>query len=212
MNNKANILIADDHALVLDGLKLMLDKQKHLTVAAEATSGKEVLELLLLHPIDLVITDLSMPGLKGIDLIREIKQQFPVVRLIVLTMHNEEEIISEIMYAEAEGYVLKNSDKSVLLKAINEVLAGRAHYDEEVIDLFLKKVKKERKTQTAQALTERETQVLRLILQELTSKEIADTLFISKQTVDKHRLHIMEKTGVKTLVGLIKYAIAQGVM
>jgi len=152
-----------------------------------------------------------MPGMKGIELVKTIKEKFPSVKLIVITMHNEVEIISEILQAEAEGYILKNSGKADLLNAVINVLNGKTHYDAEVIDLFLKNVKKEKRIQEKlKPLSERELQVLQLIIQEFTSKEIAGQLSISKQTVDTHRISIMQKTGAKTLVGLIKYAVQAG--
>jgi len=212
MNNKAQILLADDHELFLDGLKLILKKHRGIEVVAEASSGKDLLALLATHQAHLVITDLSMPGIKGIELVRQIKQQYPQVKLIVLTMHNEEEIIAEIIYAEAEGYILKNSGKAVVLKAVDDVLAGKTHYDDNVMELFVKNIKRERRVEKTKPLTEREMEVLLLIVKEFTSREIAEQLYISKQTVDTHRINIMQKTGAKTLVGLIKYAVNAGLV
>jgi len=213
MNNKATILIADDHALFLDGLKLILKKHRGIEIVAEAFSGKELLALLAQQPVDLIITDLSMPGIKGAELVKQIKGLYPATKLIVLTMHDEEEMVAEIIYAEAEGYILKNSGKAVVLKAVDDVLAGKTHYDENVMELFMKNIRKEKKiTEKIRPLTEREMEVLQLIVQEFTSKEIAEKLYISKQTVDTHRINIMQKTGAGTLVGLIKYAVNAGLL
>ena len=143
MSEKIKVLIADDHRMFLDGLKLILKKHPDLEVVAEAFNGQGLLSYLSSRSIDLVITDLSMPGMKGIELVKAIKQGYPQVKLIVITMHNEPEIISEILEAEAEGYILKNSGKTDLLNAVNDVLNGKTHYDAEVIDLFLKNVKKD---------------------------------------------------------------------
>jgi DNA-binding NarL/FixJ family response regulator len=213
MSTKASILIADDHQLFLDGLKLILRNQPAFQIVAEALNGEQVLDVLIKEKIDLAVLDLNMPGMKGIDLVKTVKQQFPETKLLVITMHHEQEIISEILLAEAEGYVLKNSGKKELTDAITDILNGKTHYEKEVLDLMLQKVKADKKTEELKKnLTERELEILSLIVQEFTSKKIAEKLFISKQTVDTHRLNIMHKTGAKTLVGLIKYAMQMGLL
>jgi DNA-binding NarL/FixJ family response regulator len=213
MNSKAAILIADDHQLFLDGLKLILRNQPAFQVVAEALNGQQVLDILVKEPIDLAILDLNMPGIKGIDLVKTVKQKFPETKVLVITMHQEQEIISEILLAEAEGYILKNSGKKELTEAISDILTGKTHYENEVLNLMLEKVKTDKKTEELKKnLSERELEILSLIVQEYTSKEIAEKLFISKQTVDTHRLNIMHKTGAKTLVGLIKYAMRIGLL
>lgn len=213
MSEKIKVLVADDHQLFVDGVKLILKKHPDVQVVAEAGDGASLLSLLKETAIDLVITDLSMPGMKGIELVKAIKQKYPQIKLLVVTMHNEQEIISEILQAEAEGYILKNSGKTEMLEAVDDLMNGKTHYDKEVLHLLVQKIKKEKQTVTkAKPLTERELQILSLIVKEFTSKEIAEQLGISKQTVDTHRQHIMEKTGAQTLVGLIKYALSSGVI
>ncbi len=211
MTQKFNILIADDHELFLDGVRLILKQQGNLNVAGIALNGSELLALLEQHTPDLVITDLNMPGMKGVDLVKAIKQKHPWVKVLVISMHNEHELVHEILMAEAEGYILKNSGKAELLTAINTILDGKTHYEKAVLDMMVESVKKKTKVQHAiKPLSAREQEILLLIVEEYTSKEIADKLFISKLTVDKHRLSIMEKTEARTLVGLIKYAIQVG--
>jgi DNA-binding NarL/FixJ family response regulator len=213
MSEKIKVLVADDHQLFVDGVKLILKKHPDVQVVAEAADGASLLKLLNETAIDLVITDLSMPGMKGIDLVKKIKQQFPQVKLLVVTMHNEQEIISEILKAEAEGYILKNSGKSEMLEAVTSLINGKTHYDKEALHQLIQKIKKEKQPVVKiKPLTERELQILSLIVKEFTSKEIAEQLGISKQTVDTHRLHIMEKTGAQTLVGLIKYALSSSII
>jgi DNA-binding NarL/FixJ family response regulator len=211
MSSEATVIIADDHKMFLDGLRLILKQDGALKIVAEAMNGRELLEQLSLHRPDLVITDLSMGDMKGTDLVKQIKQLFPETKVLVITMHDEQEIISEVLFAEAEGYLLKNSGKNALLEAVHDILNHKTHYDREVLQLMVEKVKKDhRASEIRKDLTEREQQVLRLITEEYTSKEIAAQLFITKQTVDTHRLNIMQKTGARTLVGLIKYAISAG--
>jgi DNA-binding NarL/FixJ family response regulator len=213
MSEKIKVLVADDHQLFVDGVKLILKKHPDVQVVAEAGDGASLLSLLKETAIDLVITDLSMPGMKGIELVKAIKQKHPQVKLLVVTMHNEQEIISEILQAEAEGYILKNSGKTEMLEAVDDLMNGKTHYDKEVLHLLVQKIKKEKQTVTkTKPLTERELQILSLIVKEFTSKEIAEQLGISKQTVDTHRMHIMEKTGAQTLVGLIKYALSSNII
>ncbi|RYZ54926.1 MAG: response regulator transcription factor [Sphingobacteriales bacterium] len=212
MNGQATVIIADDHKMFLDGVRLILKSDAAVTVVGEAMNATSLLELLAASAPDLVITDLSMGDMKGTDLVRSIKQRFPGTKVLVITMHHEQEIISEILFAEAEGYLLKNSGKKELLAAVHDILNDKTHYDKEVLDLMVAKVKNDHRQETIRKdLSERELQILKLIIREYTSKEIAEALFISKLTVDKHRMNIMEKTGAKTLVGLIKYAIAAGI-
>lgn len=210
MNPIAKILIADDHKLFLDGLNMLLRNQPNFLIEGMAYNGAEVLESLRSYQYDMVITDLNMPGMGGVELVKSIKEQFPQVKLLVITMNDDREIVTEILLAEAEGYLLKNSGKEQLLTAINNILGGKTHYEPEVINLMLDRVRKTTQTNNFNAqLSTREKEVLDLIMQEFTSKEIAEQLFISKQTVDTHRINIMQKTGAKTLVGLIKMVIQQ---
>ena len=210
MNAIAKILIADDHKLFLDGLNMLLRNQPNFIIEGMAYNGAEVLESLKSNQYDMVITDLNMPGMGGVELVKSIKEQFPQVKLLVITMNDDREIVTEILLAEAEGYLLKNSGKEQLLTAINNILGGKTHYEPEVINLMLDRVRKTTQTNNFNAqLSTREKEVLDLIMQEFTSKEIEEQLFISKQTVDTHRINIMQKTGAKTLVGLIKMVVRQ---
>lgn len=208
MNVIAKVLIADDHKLFLDGLNMLLRKQPNFVIEGMAYNGAEVLEQLQTGNFDMVITDLNMPGMGGVELVKAIKAQFPRVKLLVITMNDDREIVTEILLAEAEGYLLKNSGKEQLLTAIHAILNGKTHYEPEVVNLMLERVRTSTQTVSLKTiLSAREMEVLDLIMQEFTSKEIAGQLFISKQTVDTHRNNIMQKTGAKTLVGLIKIVL-----
>ena len=210
MNAIAKILIADDHKLFLDGLNMLLRNQPNFIIEGMAYNGAEVLESLKSNQYDMVITDINMSGMGGVELVKLRKEQFPQVKFLVITMNDDREIVTEILLAEAEGYLLKNSGKEQLLTAINNILGGKTHYEPEVINLMLDRVRKTTQTNNFNAqLSTREKEVLDLIMQEFTSKEIAEQLFISKQTVDTHRINIMQKTGAKTLVGLIKMVVRQ---
>ncbi|MFM9985425.1 MAG: response regulator [Flavobacteriales bacterium] len=212
MNALAQIILADDHQLVTDGLRMLLSTRPEWTVKGEARNGADLLALLDNTPCDLIITDLSMPGMRGTDLIKNIKAQHPEIPVLVLTMHDEQEIVQEILLSEAEGYLLKNSGKEEVLLAVDNLLNGKTHYASSLLVNLLQDYKQsKRQEESIKPLSPRELEILQLIVAEYNSREIADKLFISKQTVDTHRNHIMEKTGSKTLVGLIKYAILNNI-
>lgn len=209
---KINILVVDDHQLVIDGIKSMLISETKYLVSDEALNGQLALELIKANPtkFQLIITDITMPFLSGIELCSMVKTQYPHIKVIVLSMHNSITIIKDALSAEADGYMLKNTGQEELLRGIERILNDGAYFSQDILPIILNLVQKTKKQATKNELTQREKEVLELIVQELTSKEIADKLHISKQTVDTHRLNIMQKTDCKTIVGLMKYAIQSG--
>lgn len=211
-NNKINILIVDDHQLVIDGLKSMLSSEKQYNVKDEALNGQQALEMITAKPeaYQVVITDITMPLMSGIELCKVVKEKFPHIKVLILSMHNSITIVKDALNAEADGYMLKNTGQQEFLKAIERILGEGTYFSQDILPIILNLFQKEKKETLKNTLTQREKEVLELIVQEYTSKEIADKLFISKQTVDTHRINIMQKTDCKTLVGLIKYAIQSG--
>jgi len=202
------ILLVDDDQMFLDGIKTMLSKEKTIEVVAEANNGKQALEKLAEVSVDLVITDISMPEMSGTELTKRIKESYPQVKVLVLTMYNDREIIHEIVMTEAEGYILKNSDKRELINAINRIADYGTYYSNEVISIMTENyVIKEKIRDRTHDLSSREKEIIALICQELTTAEIAKKLFLSPLTVETHRKNILRKTNSKTLVGLIKFAI-----
>ncbi len=208
-----NVIIADDHQIILDGLRLILGFRKDLKIVAEAKDGDTLMKLISDYKPQLIISDLKMPGLNGLVLVESIKKNFPESKLIVITMSDEEEIIQRLFMAETDGYVLKHSGKDELLMAVDSVLNDKIHFDRTILDKWMKRQRQEAKQEKEPQvnLSQRELEVLKLIAEEFTSKEIADKLFISKQTVDTHRQHIMDKTGVRTLAGIVKMAVRMGI-
>lgn len=204
-----NILIVDDHQLVIDGLKSMLQINTQFVVKNQALNGVQALEILESQQNDyhFLLTDVSMPLMSGIELCKIVKERFPHIKVLVLSMHNNISIIKDALNAEADGYILKNTGQEELIHAIERILENGTYFSQEILPIILKLYGKEKKSDSKHTLSEREREVLSLIIKEYTSKEIAEQLFISKQTVDTHRINIMQKTGCKTLVGLIKYAI-----
>lgn len=210
-NQIVRILIVDDHAMFIDGIRSLLRKEENIQVIAEANSGDEALSFLEKHPIDLLITDISMPGMSGTELAKEVKERYPDMKVLVLTMYNDREIINEILLTEAEGYILKNTGKQELIKAISRISDGGTYYSNEVMDIVMENIKESNSKQVqdekVKELTQRELEILKLICEEYSTAEIASELFISPRTVETHRKHILQKTQVKTIVGLIKFAI-----
>lgn len=210
--NKTNMLIVDDHQLVIDGLKSMLANEKNYVIKGEALNGQQALEMITSKPevYQLVVTDITMPLMSGIELCKIVKEQFPHIKVLILSMHNSITIVKDALNAEADGYMLKNTGQDEFIKAIERVLGDGTYFSQDILPIILNLFQKEKKETLKNALSQREKEVLELIVQEYTSKEIAEKLFISKQTVDTHRINIMQKTDCKTLVGLIKYAIQSG--
>lgn len=208
--NKIKILIADDHQLFADGIKSLLQASKDIEVLYMATNGQEALTIIENNPnaVDLILTDVSMPLLSGIDLCKAIKNKFPKIKVLIISMFNNATVVKESVLAEADGYLLKTSSKEYFFTAIHRLLEDGTYYDEKILPIIYNQFTKEKESEAQKSvLTERETEVLKLIAQEFTSNEIAEKLFISKKTVDNHRHNILEKTNSKSTIGLLKYAI-----
>lgn len=208
MEEEVKILMVDDHQMFIDGIKALLRKEDRYKITAEALNAKTALKLLDKEPFNIVITDISMPEMNGIELAKIIKEKYPQVKVLVLTMFNNQEVAEQVMISEAEGYILKNTGKKELVNALETISNNGTYYSREVLTHLMQKVKKEKEIEKACIyLTERELEVLKLICNEYSSDQIAEILFISRRTVDTHRIHIYEKTGCKTIVSLIKFAI-----
>jgi DNA-binding NarL/FixJ family response regulator len=213
MDKDLKVVIADDHQMFIDGVKSLLGKEKNIHFVHEALNGEDALSFIKKNEIDLLITDISMPGMSGTELTKKIKQEFPQIKVLVLSMFNDPAIVNEILQSEAEGYILKNTGKSELLSAISKLMDDGTYYSNEVMNLMLKhNRKKENNIATKDQLTERETEILKLVCEEFTTAGIAEKLFISPRTVDTHRKNILEKTQSKTIVGLIKYAFENNII
>ncbi|MBA3681431.1 MAG: response regulator transcription factor [Bacteroidetes bacterium] len=207
MDKELKIVIADDHQMFIDGIRSLLKKEVQLNFVHEALNGEDAFSYLSKNEVNLLITDISMPGMSGTELTKKVKAEFSDIKVLVLTMFNDPAIINDILQSEAEGYILKNTGKQELLSAINKIMDDGTYYSNEVMNLMLKHNKKKSiLTETKEELTARELEILKLVCEELTTAAIAEKLFISPRTVETHRKNIIEKTKVKTIVGLIKYA------
>ncbi len=213
MEPPITLLLADDHEIFLDGLKGILQQEAGFEVTGLARNGYEALDALTEGTVDVLITDINMPKCDGIALTQAIKAQNPSQKVLILSMYDDYSIIQSIFDAEAEGYVLKNSGRDELVRAIKRIYAGSSYYSKEVLDILMEdQPTKPERPAIEEVLSPRETEVLSLICQELSTKEIAEKLFLSPRTVDTHRKHILQKTGAKTLVGLVKFSFAYGLV
>ena len=209
-----NIALADDHVLLRDGIKRIIEESPDLRVVAEASDGLELLRVLKQqHDVDMVLLDISMPGLRGIEAVREVKISFPSIKVLILTMHKKKEYIRHAFSAGADGYLLKEATGDELFDAISTIRKGENYvsnaFSKELIIELLQLYRTGGKLET-EVLTTREREVLKLIAEGKSSKEIADLLFISIYTVNNHRAKIIKKLGMKKTADLVRYAIREG--
>lgn len=206
------ILVAEDHRILLDSIAMLLASIDGVEVVSKHVNGRHVLTALELDSnIDVVVSDLQMPVMSGIELTLQLRDRFPGVKICLLTVADQPEAIKEAIRAGADGYVLKSADRSELEKALVMISKGHKFYSEQVllqlaheagIELVPDSGKPDKIT-----ITKRELDVLKLIAQEFSGTQIAEKLFISPTTVETHRKHLMQKLGVQTTIGLVKYAI-----
>jgi DNA-binding NarL/FixJ family response regulator len=212
---KTKILIADDHPIVLNGLRTVLNAQPDLEVVAEATDGAEAVERALSDDIHLAILDISMPRLTGLQAAREITYRRPEVRVLMLSMHDNEQFLFEAIAAGASGYVLKSSVDRDLVEACRATMRGQPFlYPGGIRALMREYMERARTGETGhgELLTPREEEILKLVAEAHTNEEIAELLFISKKTVERHRANILEKLGMRDRVELTRYAIRRGLI
>lgn len=213
---KINIVIVDDHEIVRDGIIAMLEEYDDIRVSGEAKSGEEVLQLCEEkgNKFNLIIMDLNMGEMGGIEATRKIKERFPDIKILALTMMKDEEKIREMTEAGASGYIFKNSGMEELVEAIHKVMDGELYFsDEAVYSIITRKKDEESKKQEGETdLTDREIEVLELICKEYTNAEIAEKLYISVRTVDAHRRNLLQKTGARNTAGLVRYAMRHNLL
>jgi DNA-binding NarL/FixJ family response regulator len=207
---KHKILIADDHAMVRDGVKNLIRQNKDLIVVGEAHTGNQTLELYEMLTPDLLIMDISMPDMNGMEVSRTILSKNPKANIIILSMYDDEDYISRCLEYGVKGYVVKNESGSELDYAIKSVLSGKNYFSRQAQDVIFKKytqnVTKKKEREDTIKLTRREIEIIKLIAEGLTSQQMADQLFISPRTVETHRANLMKKIGVKNAIELVKKA------
>lgn len=204
------VMLVDDHQIIRDGIKQLLADEGSITVASEAPSVKDALRILEIMPVDVVITDLSMPQASGFDLIKGISLLNQDIKILVLSMHMEEAYIKKAIESGVNGYIPKDISKYELVQAIHSVYHGEMYFNQEVTKIMMgNMVKKARRSDDASGpaqakLTQREREILKLIVDGLSSPEIADKLFISHRTVENHRANIMDKLKVRNTIELVR--------
>ena len=207
--NRIKVLLVDDHQIIIDGLKSLLKNSDEISVVAEANNGREALRILDILEIDVVLMDIDMPVLNGIDTLKEIGKQSFGVKVIILSMHNEAGMIKSLMSIGANGYLLKSCAQEELINAIRKVASGQSYFSTEVTLSLLNPAQS---NQPTELLTERETEIIKLIAEGFSNKEIGSKLFISHRTVDTHRTNLMKKLNASNIAGLISYAIRNGIV
>ena len=214
MNNAASIrvLLADDHHVVRHGLRLLIDAEPDLTVVAEAGDGIDAVQAVLETDVDLAILDVSMPRMTGINAAREILGARPNVRVLMLSMHDSTEYLFEALRAGASGYVLKSGVDRDLIEACRAAMRDEPFLYPSAIQALIRDHLERPPTDAREILTPRETEIVKLIAEAHSSKEIAELLVISPKTVERHRANILEKLGMSDRVELTRYAIRRGLV
>jgi DNA-binding NarL/FixJ family response regulator len=211
--NKIRLAIIDDHAVVLDGLKTMLNAFENLEVVYTTQSGHQLLEHFQSGAPDVLLMDIQMPEINGIDLCKQITKQYPSVKVIAFTSFDDSNYVKQIFRSGAKGYLLKNSDKQTIVKAVETVMQDEEYMDDSIKKILLQEsITGHRRSIFEVPLTKREKEILKLIADGMSSQEIAETLFISLRTVETHRLNLNQKLDVKNTAGLVKEAIKRGLI
>lgn len=210
--SKIRVLIVDDHQLLRDGLAAMLKDIEHINVVGTASSGEEAVNLAQEKIPDIILMDIMMAGMSGIEATRWIKEQNPGIKVIIVSMEVNQGLIGDGIKSGIEGYLPKDVDKATLVKAINKVNAGEKFFSESItkiiFDSYYQQESGDKKETTKNKdLTKREVEVLKEVAMGKSNQEVADTLFISIKTVETHKSHILDKLGLKNTAELVKYAI-----
>jgi len=209
--NKIRLLLADDHPLIRAGFKSMLVKNEHFEIVGEAENGTDLLTLTDELSPDMILTDISMPGMNGLEALQKVKKQYPTIKCIVLTMHEEREYIMNALKTGAEGYLLKSIEGSELEKAILVVFHGGKYFSPLITSILADSVARPELSEVGD-ITPREKEVLELVAQGKSTKQIADLLGISIRTVESHRINMLKKMKVNNTAELIRKAIEMKIL
>lgn len=211
--SKIRIIIAEDHSMVREGIKLMLNSLKNIEIVADFPNGKDVIDFLEKdNNIDIILMDLSMPILNGIEATKFIKEKYKEIKIIAITMHDEQSFIIDMYKSGADGYVLKESGSEDLLKAIETVAQGKSYFTNDVSVKLINSLVDNSSKLTKPFISIRESDIIKLVAQGLRNKQIGETLCISNRTVESHRRNILKKLNLKNTVELINYAFKEGLI
>ena len=211
MSATIRVVIADDHEIFRDGLALMLSKQKNIQLVGQAENGRQLVDMVLSLLPDIILTDIKMPLMDGVEAARYIIQKIPDAKIIALSMFDEENLVVDMLEAGAKGYLLKNADKQEILEALATVYENNTYYcrltTARLASMIVKSRFSDSKKMKPVEFNEREKEIIRYICQQDTAQQIADKLFLSKRTVEGYRTRILEKMNVKNTAGVVIYAM-----
>ncbi len=216
-NQTIRVAIADDHALFREGIKMIIESKSNLKCVIEADNGQSLLDAIASAPKepDVVLLDLQMPVMDGMECTKRLRQEYPRIKILILTMLDQDDYILHLLDLGANGYLLKNSSAEEVIKAIETVMENDFYFSDHVSKVMLSGLQKKRRPvpvlNATERITEREQEVLELMCQEHTTAEIAEKLFLSVRTVETHRKHLMEKLGAKNTAGIVYRAMKEGV-
>jgi DNA-binding NarL/FixJ family response regulator len=213
--DKIKVIIVDDHQLIRDGLRALLSGINDIEIVTEAGSAEELLQKIRSFPADIALIDISLPGISGIKLTGQLSVSYPGLKVLILSMHLNEEYISGALKAGAFGYLAKNTNRDELISAIHAVAEGNKYLGREVSEVITSSYIQRIKVDDAldqEFLSKREIEILKLIAEGFGNKEISEKLFISIRTVESHKNHIMQKLGFRSVVEMVKYAIKMGLI
>jgi len=203
------ILLVDDHRILLDGLKALFDNDSEFEIIAAVSSPAEALEKLKLQQPDILLTDYTLPGMTGLELSTKVKELYPNIKRVILSMHDEGHLVKQVMKEGVDGYLLKNIQQGELKAALRQIMQGMPYISPEITKQLMTGLANESKHVL---LTDREQEIVKLIVKEFSNKQIAEKLFISERTVETHRKNIFRKTNTASLVGLVKFALEHNIM
>ncbi len=207
---EVKIALVDDHKMFRDGIKSVLSDEKCIKIEAEAGNAEEIIEVLKHKTIDIVITDIGLPGMSGIELCRHITDNYPGVKVLILSMHNNEEFVMNSIKSGAGGYLPKETGHEELIYALRKISEGDIYFNHNISQTIIKGYQRGENAvgeNPSEVLSQRELEVLKLYAEGYTNSEIAEKLFISVRTVESHKTHILQKLGLKSQVDLVKIAI-----
>ena len=207
-----NVLLADDHTMFVDGIDSILKTESDIKVVGKVYNGPEVVEFVKANKVDLILLDVNLPGMNGIEVCKALKEFDNDTKILAISMFNEESFVTEILNNGAEGYILKNTGREELLLALRTVVSGKSYFSDDVTQTIMKGLMKQRRASKQREgffpkISRREKEVLRLIIQEHTTQEIANKLFISLKTVESHRSSLLNKVNARNTAGLVRIAI-----
>lgn len=213
---KTDVLIADDHPMVREGLRSLLETEKGFNVVAEAGDGEEALKYMERHKPMMAILDISMPKLNGIDTARQLLKRWPKTRVVMLTMHHDEAFLVKVMEIGVQGYLLKDAAGDEILRALKRIAEGEKYFSQSAMEAIGRHISKKNDPnvladkEAAERLTKRELQILSFIAEGMSTPEIAKKLYLSPRTVDTHRANIMHKLNIHQATGLVRFALENG--